>query len=124
MSSHDSDIDSESYIKTQILTSLRLSIGITVMTEKPTEEETELTEKIFETRNAMVDALHRDDEDVTMIVALVASLQCLEDVLCNYGSDMPDVLTGVIAKLTLHGTQHMDLQDNPPKGVTFTGTVH
>ena len=123
MASHDSDIDSESHIRMQILTSLRLSIGSTE-TEKPTEEETALIEKIFEKRNAMVEAMHHDDEDVTMVVALIASLQCLEDVLCNYGSDMPDVLTGVIAKLTLHGTQHMDLEDNPPKEITPTGTVH
>ena len=46
MASHDSDIDSESHIRMQILTSLRLSIGSTE-TEKPTEEETALIEKIL-----------------------------------------------------------------------------
>ena len=64
------------------------------------------------------------DSDITMIVALVASTQVLEDVLCHYEDDMPDVLTAIIAKLTLHGTQHMDLKDNPPKEIKFTGTVH
>ena len=107
--------------KVSILTLLRLSIGH-LGTEPPTEEEEQLVEGIFELRDSLHEVLGK--ENSTMIVSMVAITQMLEDVLCHYEDDMPDVLTAIIAKLTLHGTQHMDLKDNPPREIEFQGTIH
>ena len=68
--SHDSD--NETAVKISMLSLLRLSIGNTE-TEKPTDEEIELVDKIYTLRNSMKD--HLGDADTTMIVALVAATQ-------------------------------------------------
>jgi hypothetical protein len=107
--------------KVSILTLLRLSIGH-LGTEPPTEEEEHLVEGIFKLRDSLHEVLGK--ENSTMIVSMVAITQMLEDVLCHYEDDMPDVLTAIITKLTLHGTQHMDLKDNPPREMEFLGTIH
>ena len=107
-----------------ILSLLRLSIGMVgdMETNPPDDEEKELVEKIFNLRNLLFNVL--DKEEVTMIVAMAASVQFLEDILCHYENDMPDVLTAIFAKLAHHGAQHMDLKDNPPQEIKFTGTIH
>ena len=115
------DTDDPKTVKISILSYLRISIG-NMEAGPPTEEEKELVEKAFELRNSMTDPMA--EPNITMIVALVATAQVLEDILCHYETDMPDVLTAIICKLTLHGTQHMSLEDNPPKEIKFTGTVH
>ena len=88
----------------------------------PYDEERELVEKAYQLRNSMYEKVN--ERKITMIVALAAATQLLEDVLSNYESDMPDVLTAIICKLTHHGSQHMDLTDNPPQEIKFTGTMH
>jgi hypothetical protein len=110
--------------RVSILSLLRLSIGIIgdMETNPPDDEEKELVEKIFNLRNLLFNVL--DKEEVTMIVAMAASVQFLEDILCHYENDMPDVLTAIFAKLAHHGAQHMDLKDNPPQEIKFTGTIH
>lgn len=115
------DTDDPTAIKHSVLSLLRLTIGNTE-SGKPTDEEIELVGKIYTLRNSMKE--HMGDTDTKMIVALVAATQLLEDVLCHYESDMPDVLTAIICKLAHHGTQHMDLQDNPLQQAAFIGTVH
>ena len=104
-----------------ILSLLRLSIGHMGI-EPPTDEEKKLVEEIFQLRISLFETLN--EEKHTMIVAMVAITQMLEDVLCHYEDDMPDVVNAVIAKLAHHGIQHMKLKDNPPKEIKFTGTVH
>ena len=108
-------------VKVSILTLLRLSIGH-LGTEPPTDEEKQLVEETFKLRDSLHEVLGK--ENSAMIVSMVAITQMLEDVLCHYEDDMPDVLTAIIAKLTLHGTQHMDLTDNPPREIEFLGTIH
>ena len=107
-----------------ILRLLRLSIGIVedVKTNHPDDEEKELIEKILNLKNEFLGLL--DENQSPMIVAMAAATQLLEDILCQYGEDMPDILTAVISKLATHGTIHMDLKDNPAKEVKFTGTIH
>ena len=116
-----SDTDDPKTIRISMLSYLRLSIG-DMGSGPPTEEEKELIEKAFEIREGMQQSI--SDSNATMVVALVAAAQVLEEVLCHYQTDMPDVLNSIICKLTLHGTQHMSLEDNPPKEIKFTGTVH
>jgi len=110
--------------KMNLLQLLRLSIGVVESpnTHPPTDEEKELVEKSFVLRNLLSETL--DGDTCEMLVAMVAVTQLLEDILCQYGEDMPDVLTAIFAKLAQHGTQHMDLTDNPLKEITFKGTVH
>jgi hypothetical protein len=117
---HDEDYQS----KVNILSLLRLSVGMSegIETHPPDDEEKELVEKIITLRNLLMKTL--DEDRSQMIVAMAAVTQLLEDILCHYGEDMPDVLTAIFAKLAQHGTRHMDLKDNPPREIKFTGTVH
>jgi hypothetical protein len=110
--------------KINTLQLLRLSVGVVedVKTNPPSDEEKELIEKVFNLKNALMNTL--DEDQPVMIVAMAAATQLLEDILCHYGEDMPDVLTAIISKLSTHGTLHMDLKDNPAKEVKFTGTIH
>ena len=104
-----------------ILSLLRLSIGH-MGTEPPTDEEKKLVEEIFKLRISLFETFHEGKH--TMIVAMVAITQMLEDILCHYDDDMPDILNAIMAKLSHHGIQHMNLKDNPPKEIKFTGTVN
>mgnify|MGYP003146889310 CR=1 FL=1 len=115
------DTNDPKSVRVSILSYLRLSIG-NMEAGPPTEEEKILIEKAFEIRTKAQEAM--GEPDITMVVALVAAAQVLEDVLCHYETDMPDVLTAIICKLTLHGTQHMQLQDNPKQEIKFGGTIH
>lgn len=122
-STHD-HLNNPMSAKTSILSLLRLSIGLIGdgKFNPPDDEEKELIEKIFKLRNALFETLNK--EEVTMITAMVAATQFLEDILCHYNGDMPDVLTAIFTKLAHHGVQHMDLKDNPPREMKFTGTIH
>ena len=117
---HDTQTNGDS-VKRSILTLLRLSVGFDD-TDPPDNEEKELVEKIITLRNSFTKTL--DEDRSQMIVAMAAVTQLLEDVLCHYEDDMPDVLTAIFAKLAQHGTRHMDLKDNPPQEIKFTGTIH
>jgi len=114
----------ESTTRINILSLLRLSIGLqeSVATHPPDDEEKELVEKVIILRNSLMKTL--DEDRSQMIVAMAATTQLLEDILCRYEDDMPDVLTAIISKLATHGTLHLDLKDNPPQEIVFTGTVH
>lgn len=107
-----------------ILSMLRLSIGLSGdrVGSPPDNEEKVLIEDVFRLRNALFEAM--GEKEPTLIVAMVAATQFLEDILCKYENDMPDVLAAVLTKLAHHGTQHMDLKDNPPQEIKFTGTIH
>jgi len=107
--------------KRSVLTLLRLSVGFDD-TGPPDNEEKALVEKIITLRNSLMTTL--DEDRSQMIVAMAAVTQLLEDVLCHYEDDMPDVLTAIFAKLAQHGTRHMDLKDNPRQEIKFTGTIH
>lgn len=107
--------------RVSILSLLRLSVGFDD-TGPPDGEEKELIERVITLRNSFMKTL--DEDRSQMIVAMAAATQLLEDVLCHYQDDMPDVLTAIFAKLAQHGTRHMDLKDNPPKEIKFTGTLH
>ena len=117
---HDTQTNGDS-AKRSVLTLLRLSVGFDD-TDPPDNEEKELVEKIITLRNSFTKTL--DEDRSQMIVAMAAATQLLEDVLCHYEDDMPDVLTAIFAKLAQHGTRHMDLKDNPPQEIKFTGTIH
>lgn len=121
MESMNHDTEDETSIKISILSLLRLSIG-NMESGPATDEEKDLVEKAYELRNDMRSSM--GDKEIKMIVALVASSQVLEDILCHYESDMPDVLSAVICKLSHHGSQHMDLEDNPLQQIKPEGTVH
>lgn len=121
MSTIHPDTDDPKTVKISILSYLRISVG-NMEAGPPTDEEKELVEKAFEIRTKAQEAM--GEPDITMIVALVAAAQVLEDILCHYETDMPDVLTAIMCKLTLHGTQHMQLQDNPLQEIKFAGTIH
>jgi hypothetical protein len=107
-----------------ILSLLRLSIGMVgdMETNPPDDEEKELVEKVFELRKLLTKSL--DKNEVKMIIAMAAITQILEDILCHYEDDMPDILTAIMTKLSYHAIQHMQLKDNPPQEIKFTGTVH
>ena len=107
--------------RVSILSLLRLSVGFND-TGPPDDEEKELIERVITLRNSFMKTL--DEDRSQMIVAMAAATQLLEDVLCHYEDDMPDVLTAIFTKLAQHGTRHMDLKDNPPKEIRFTGTIH
>lgn len=119
--SHDSNNTTATHIS--ILSMLRLSVGNTE-TGPPTDEEKGLVEQIFDLRNSMRKSIENPSYETTMIVALVASTQVLEDILCQYEDDMTDILSVVVCKLSHHGLQHMDLKDNPAQEIKFDGTIH
>ena len=122
-SPHDA-ISNTTTAKISILSLLRLSIGMMgdMDTNPPDDEEKELVEKVFKLRKLLTKSL--DNDEVSMIVAMVAVTQLLEDILCHYEDDMPDILAAIMTKLSYHAIQHMQLKDNPPQEIKFTGTVH
>jgi hypothetical protein len=123
LSPHDA-VNNPTTARISILSLLRLSVGHVgdMQSNPPDDEEKELVEKIFKLRGALFETLN--EEDTSMIVAMVSVTQLLEDILCHYENDMPSILTAIFTKLAHHGAQHMNLKDNPPREVKFTGTIH
>jgi len=60
----------------------------------------------------------------TMLVAMAALTQSLEDVLCEYRRDMTGVTSAVTCKLLHHAAQHIEFMEVPDVDAEFTGLIH
>lgn len=87
-----------------ILSSLRLLIG-KMGTDQPTEEERDLVKQVMELEDVLSTAL--DKHPTRLIIAITACLQMIEKVSCAYEEEMPEIITGIVCKLTHHASLHL-----------------
>ena len=106
---------------TSILTLLRLSIGH-LDTEQPDDEEKSMIEEVCRLGDSINDVLAKSDPK--LIIATVTLVQLLEDVLCGYEEEMPNLVTAVTCKLAHHGSQHIKLKDENIITTPIKDTIH
>jgi predicted transcriptional regulator len=121
---HKEHMNSGNAKRVSILSLIRLSIGNTEI-EAPNHEEIDIIERTMDLKNKILKTMN--DERPTMLVAMAALTQSLEDVLCEYQKDMPSITTAVSCKLLHHAAQHMELEKSPSINTAlreFTGLIH
>ena len=87
-----------------IVSTLRLLIG-KMGVDPPTEEEKDLVKQVMELEDAITETL--DNHPTRLIIALTTCLQMLEKVACAYDEEMPEIMTGIVCKLTHHASLHV-----------------
>jgi len=106
---------------TSILTMLRLSIGH-LDTEQPNDEEKSMIEEVCQLGDSINDVLVQSNP--RLIIATVTLVQILEDILCSYEEEMPNLVTAVTCKLTHHGSHHIRLKDENIIKTPMKNTIH
>jgi len=104
-----------------VLAMMRLMIG-NLDQDPPNDEERQIINTIIE----LISDLHTvlDRHQPKLLTASVATIQLLEDLLCEYKEEMPQIVTAVTCKLSHHGSQHINWNKNEEIELMPLGTIH
>ena len=104
-----------------ILAMLRLSIG-NMDTDSPNEEEKIMIQNVCELGDRINAIL--EEHNPKLLIATVTLTPVLEEVLCNYQEEMPNMVTAITCKLSHHGSQHITIKDDGATTTRIKETIH
>ena len=104
-----------------VLAMMRLMIG-NMDRDPPNDEEIEIMKTVVELISDLHAALDRHQPK--LLTASVATVQLLEDLLCEYKEEMPQIVTAVTCKLSHHGAQHINGTEDEIIESMPLGTIH